>query len=256
MALICVEHGDGLSLERADLLSRQLGVPLCTTDGPGVMGVKLVVGSGVLSLAFADKKRGKPYAVDFLSTVWRSRWHQGLARNHIFRRALGVRDEPVKVVDATAGFGQDAAMMATLGCYVVAVERSPVVGLLLKDGLERARFDGENLRAKLDLIQVVEGDSVDYLTRLEASDLPDVVYIDPMFDKPKKAAKSPKEMQLLQELLPRTPVEDTVRLMDVAMAKARDRVVVKQPLKARAIKPNPTHMFKGQSIRYDVYIRR
>lgn len=254
MALIGVEPADGLSHERAEILSQQLGVPLCDSKTSSATGVKLIVGTAVLALAFSDRKRGKPFAVDFLSSTWRSRWQQGLTRNHIFRRALGVRDEPLRILDATAGFGQDAALMATMGCSVVAVEKSPVVALVLRDALERARLESEILRAKLDLIQVVGADSADYLSQLSEENRPDVVYIDPMFDKPKKSAKSPKEMQLLQELLPETPATEVMKLIEIAISKARERVVVKQPLKARALKPNPTHMFKGQSVRYDVYV--
>ena len=76
-----------------------------------------------------------------------------------------------------------------------------------------------------------------------------------MFDKPKKTAKSPKEMQMLQELLgPAPSVEEETQLFDAAMAVARSRVVVKRPLKARALRSSPSHSFKGQSVRYDVYI--
>jgi 16S rRNA (guanine1516-N2)-methyltransferase len=254
MPLIGVEPADGLSLERAEDLSRQLGVPLMTRDFTGTTGVKLLVTANALSLAFTDKRRGKPYAVDFLSTAWRARWQQGLAGQHIFRRALGVRDRPLDILDATAGFGQDAAMMAVMGCPVIAIEKSPVVALVLRDGLKR--FEEESLQARLNLIQVVEADSMDYLSGLTAESSPDVIYIDPMFSKPKKSAKSPKEMQLLQELLPESPISDVIRLLERALEKARQRVVVKQPLKARALKAGPTHMFKGQSIRYDVYVVR
>lgn len=256
MALICVEALDEVSLERAQRLAQTLHVPIgSTVVENGAAGVKLVVGAGVLALAFLDESRGKPYAVDFLSTAWRARWQQGLPRGHIFRRALGVKDRPIRVVDATAGFGQDSALMAALGCSVVAVERSPVVAALLRDGLERARFEDESFRQQLNLIQVFEGEASQYLESLSPEQAPEVVFLDPMFSKPKKSAKSPKEMQLLQELLPAPSAEDEEKLLQVALKTARDRVVIKRPLKARAIKAAPSHMFKGQSIRYDVYVK-
>lgn len=256
MALICIEPIDGLSLGQAEELRRKLNVPLCSKATVSAEGVKLLVGQSQLSLAFVDKKRGKPYAVDFLSPVWRARWQQGLARNHIFRRALGGCDDAIHIIDATAGFGQDAAMMASLGCRVTAIERSPAVAAVLRNGIERAKQEDETLRAKLGLIDVQETDSTEYLTGLKYENRPDVVYIDPMFDKPKKSAKSPKEMQLLQELLPPPSLGENERLLEVAMAVAKGRVVVKQPLKAKALRANPTHIFKGQSIRYDVYVVR
>jgi hypothetical protein len=45
------------------------------------------------------------------------------------------------------------------------------------------------------------------------------------------------------------------QLLETALAAAKERVVVKQPLKGRALKANPKASFKGQSIRYDVYVK-
>ena len=45
------------------------------------------------------------------------------------------------VVDATAGLGRDAFVLASLGCRVTLIERSPVVAALLQDGLARAGQD-------------------------------------------------------------------------------------------------------------------
>jgi 16S rRNA (guanine1516-N2)-methyltransferase len=196
-----------------------------------------------------DKKRGKPFHVDFLSAAWKARFQTPLGRNHIFRRALGIKDEPLHLIDATAGFGQDSLLAASLGCKVTAVERSKAVAALLKDGIERATREDVQLRLKLAKVEIVNADAVEYLT----GKTPDVVYIDPMFEKPKKSAKSPKEMQLLQELLESAPGEE-IRLFEAAMTAARARVVIKRPLKARAHK-TPSHSFKGQSIRYDVYVK-
>ncbi|MBX3021014.1 MAG: class I SAM-dependent methyltransferase [Bdellovibrionales bacterium] len=257
MALVCVEAWDESALARARELADQLGVPLVGAgfDLKKAEGVKLLVGGGGLALGFCDRTRGKPYVVDFLNTTWKARFQQPLGRNHIFRRALGVRDEKVSVLDATAGFGQDAVLATSLGCKVTAVERSLAISLVLQDGIERARREDETLRSKLGHLTLRTADSLNYLKELAAADAPDVVYIDPMFDKPKKSAKSPKEMQLLQELLePPKPAEEE-NLFAAALAVARRRVVVKRPLKGRALKSAPAHSFKGQSVRYDVYVK-
>lgn len=249
-----VEAAEGMAAERAAEVAQQLNVPVLSgmTSGPGV---KLIVASGGLSLGFMDKSRGKPFVVDFLTAAWKSRFQQGLSRNHIFRRALGVHDEPLKVLDATAGFGQDAVLAASLNCAVTAVERSPVVAALLKDGIERAVREDEWMRAKLMDFAIHTVDSVEFLSKLKPALAPDVIYLDPMFEKPKKSAKSPKEMQLLQELLDPPKAGDEVQLFEAALAAAKRRVVVKRPLKARAVKSSPAHSYKGQSIRYDVYVK-
>lgn len=221
--------------------------------GSGV-AVELVKTDFGVGLGFVDKKRGKPYFADFTGVSWRQRLQKGLGKNHIFTRALGQPDGNTKIIDATAGFGQDAVQMLSLGCEVIALERSKEVAAVLKDGIARA-LNEESIAPFFKKIRVVEADAREFLSRLADKDRPDVIYIDPMFDKPKKTAKSPKNMQLLQELLGEPSVVDLEQLFDAAMACAKERVVVKQPLKGRALKVSPTTSFKGQSIRYDVYVK-
>lgn len=263
MALICIESEDEPSWGRADAFSMQLKVPhyptghakLAALSAKGAPGVKLLVRCGNLALGFMDKSRGKPYFVDFLSAAWISKFNHPPGAGHIFRRALCGKDNNPSVVDATAGFGQDAMLALALGCTVTAVERSPVVAALLQDGIERAEREDESVRAKLSGLTVAQADAVEYLRSLTPASAPDVVYIDPMFDKPKKTAKSPKEMQLLQELLDAPKASDTLALLNAALAAARKRVVVKMPLKGKALKASPSHSYKGQSIRYDIYTK-
>jgi 16S rRNA (guanine1516-N2)-methyltransferase len=252
MALVGVEALTGSAQPRAAELAQQWHVPLAP-HFKDTKGVKVLVSDLTIGLGFVDSKRGKPYYIDFLSRVWKARLHSGLPKSHIFRRALGYKGEPLRVIDATAGFGQDAMLALCLGCEVIAVERSPVVVTILRNGVMRAMRDDETVRGKFENLSVVEADALVFLGQVDAAD---VVYLDPMFDKPKKSAKSPKEMQLLQELLgPPPSVEDEEKLFHKAFANARQRVVVKRPLKGKALVRTPSHSFKGQSIRYDVYIK-
>ncbi len=217
------------------------------------MAVELVQTDYGWGLAFADEKRGKPYFVDFSGIAWRQRLQKGLGKNHIFTRALGVREPGVKLLDATAGFGQDAAMALCLGCEVTALERSKEVAAVLRDGVARA-MNEDGVGSLFKNLKVIEDDARTYLLKLPLTERPDVIYIDPMFSKPKKSAKSPKNMQLLQELLGEPSPLDLEQLFDAARATALNRVVVKQPLKGHALKSTPSFSFKGQSIRYDVYL--
>lgn len=218
------------------------------------MAVKLVELEGATGLAFVDEKRGKPFIVDFLSPTWRKHLQQGLARGHIFRKALGAVKSLPTVCDATAGFGSDAVLALALGCEVWAIERSPLVLRVLRDGVERAVREEASVRELFDRFHLIEGDAREVLPKLAPR--PDVVYLDPMFDKPKKSAKSPKAMQMLQELLGDAPsAADELQLFQTAWDVAVKRVVVKRPLKAKALRPMPTHSYKGQSVRYDVYVK-
>jgi 16S rRNA (guanine1516-N2)-methyltransferase len=252
MALVCVEPTSPTSNQRAEELAKLWNVPV-SSEFKGGSGVKVVVSELAVGLGFADRKRGKPYYVDFLSQAWRTRLTKGLPKSHIFRRALGFRDRPLRIIDATAGFGQDAVLALSLGCEVIAVEKSNVVVTVLRNGVMRALREDETVHAVFEKLSVVEADAEIFLQQVDPAD---VVYLDPMFIKPKKSAKSPKEMQLLQDLLAPLPTADDLeRLFSVAYERARQRVVVKQPLKAKALGRTPTHTYKGQSIRYDVYVK-
>lgn len=248
MALACVEPLTQTVWSEASGLAALWKVPL-REQFTGSKGIKVVVGESTLGIGFVDPKKGKPYHIDFLSHSWKTRFAKGLPRNHIFRRALG---DCQRVIDATAGFGGDSVMALCLGCEVTAVEKSPVVVAVLRNGLMRASREDETIRPRLEKLRVVETDSIEYLASAERAE---AIYLDPMFEKPKKSAKSPKEMQLLQELLAPTTAEESEKLFAVAYDRALSRVVVKRPLKAKALGRTPTHSYKGQSIRYDVYVK-
>lgn len=258
MGLTSVEATASSFEKRAKKLAEEWKVPL---EGPApsrTEGIRAVVSEVGIGLAFNDSSRGKkPFYVDFTSAEWKRRLSAGLPKNHIFRRALGLKEKPGRIFDATAGFGQDTLMMLSIGAPVTAIERSPVVFAVLEDAVQRAKKEEESLRDKFSRLKLVRAESLEFLSKVSADQAPDVIYLDPMFDKPKKTAKSPKDMQLLQELLGHPPgAEEELALLEQAIKTAIDRVVVKRPLKAKALKPGVTHSYKGQSVRYDVYLRR
>lgn len=216
--------------------------------------VKLDIGTGLI---LASEKNSHPYFVDFLSPSWKVRW-KGISRSHIFRKALGVKNLPWRVLDLTAGFGQDTMMAASMGCSVVALERNEIVYTMLREGIERAAQENGTLLEKLNQVTLIQIDAKNFLLSLESRNEIsernfDAIYMDPMFEKPKKSAKSPKEMQLLQGLVGESSEAQEQELLDLSIAHATARVVVKRPLKGKTLKGPLMHSFKGQSIRYDVY---
>src|SRR5690606_5526316 len=101
-----------------------------------------------------------------------------------------------KILDATAGWGRDSFILASLGFEVTMIERSPIVAVLLKDALKRAANNEACKRMHL-----IQDDAVHYLQPLAEKNRPDVIYLDPMFPARKKSALVKKEMALLQTLL-------------------------------------------------------
>lgn len=233
----------------ADELSERLHLPI-SRHRPKTP-LCLYVDKDRLGLGFSKDIPIRPFYVDFCSVEWRFRKHKGLKANRLFLTASGAK-EGVRVLDVTAGFGQDSFMMAWAGADVTALERSPIVYEVLNDGFRRAFEEGSMWQhgARLHLERC---DALEFLKSCDEKF--DVIYLDPMFDKPKKKSKSPKPMQLLQALLP--PDENQIaELFEAAKAKASVRVVIKLPLKGEVPLPKPNATFAGQSIRYDVYLVR
>lgn len=198
-------------------------------------------------LQLRDTRRGAPGPIfaGFDTSTADSRRKAG--KGLMLAKAIGVKkDAGLAVLDATAGLGRDAYSLAALGCRVTAMERSPIVAMLLRDALYRAAEDPAVTR-----ILPLVGDCREEM----AARRYDVVYLDPMFPERGKAAKSKKEMQYMQALL---GDEDSTDLLAPALACATRRVVVKRPIHAPPLEPapKPSHTHKGKSVRFDVYLVR
>ncbi|MCA8917043.1 MAG: class I SAM-dependent methyltransferase [Planctomycetes bacterium] len=215
-------------------LADALGLPLDTKAD-----FVLEHAAGRLQLRDTRDAAPGPLYVDFSSHDAARRRDAG--RRLPLARAAGVKvDVRPSVLDATAGLGRDAYTLAALGCRVTALERSALFAALLRDGLDRAGSD----------IQLVLGDSCEYMASLPGADRPDVVYLDPMFPERRKTAAVKKEMQYMQELLGE---DDATALFAAARNCARQRVVVKRPVHAPELAP-PNHAFEGKTVRFDVYL--
>jgi 16S rRNA (guanine1516-N2)-methyltransferase len=218
-------------------LARELGLP----HGNAELTLERVDGR----LQLRDTRLGAPGPIyaDFQSAAAESRRQAG--KGLLLAKAVGVRkDHKPRVLDATAGLGRDSYALAALGCEVTAVERSPIIAALLKDALQRAQGDPAVAR-----IVLIEGDARDVM---QAGAF-EVVYLDPMFPERRKSAKVKKEMQYMQALLGE---DDGRELFEHAVKCATRRVTVKRPAHAPALGQNPTHQYKGKSVRFDVYMVR
>ncbi len=179
----------------------------------------------------------------------RSRFGGGRGQ-HLPRAAGFVNANTPTVIDATAGLGRDAFLLASLGAHVTLLERSPEVHKLLEDGMAAARAVGPHVAEVVARMTLIHGDAKFLLSGLKA----DVVIVDPMHPDRKKTALVKKEMRLLRELVGAD--SDSLELMQAALASARKRVVLKWPRHADALAglPKPSHQILGKSTRYDVFM--
>jgi len=192
-----------------------------------------------------------PMRIDFESEQWRRRLQELSIKNELLAKALGLKKQvPLTILDANAGLGQDAFIMAALGAKVCSAERSSLIHHLLADALERARNNAS-------LQSITEGISLYYTDAknlIENVDLHfDVIYLDPMFPDKKGNALVKKEMQIFQKLLGAD--QDADDLLHLALSSTCKRVVLKRPKQADfALNKKPDLQFEGSSTRFDVYL--
>jgi len=167
-------------------------------------------------------------------------------------KAVGLRKtgQPLRVLDATAGFGEDAFLLAAFGCTVVAAERQPVVAAMLADAVRRLAATHAAVASRID---VRAADAAAVLRQMLPR--PQVVCVDPMFPLPAggRRAAERKPMKLLRLLA--GDDTDATDIFEAAMRAATQRVVVKRPLRAPAMttKLDPVAVHKGRGFRFDVY---
>lgn len=266
----------GLSLGQSSEPAR----PRAGSARPGIDAaqdspLKLVLTDELLELRAPGDRPGRGLFVDWSDLKpRRGAASRGFSRNQPLGRAIG--KDTLTVLDATAGLGHDAALLACMGYRVLAVERSPILFALLEDGFRRALADAELSKALGERLHILNADARALIAQLSSQNRPDVdigrlpaagslagldswtfptdaVYIDPMFPPKRKAsALAKKEIRMVRELV--GDDADAGELLAMARQHVR-RVVVKRPTYAEPLEPKPTASITGKLVRYDVYVK-
>ena len=215
-----------------------------------------------LSLIFHDdlielfgRQLNTAISIDFINGALAHRQQFGGGRGQAIAKAMGLKSGITPaILDTTAGLAGDAFVLASLGCPITLLERSPVIFQLLDNAVERASLS-ENFQTISDQgFKLINIDANDYITQQLAnkSERPDVIYIDPMYPKRKKSALVKKDMQILQRLHDKD--EHPEALLENALNFARKRVVVKRPIQAESLGDKaPNTSVKSKKTRYDIY---
>lgn len=201
--------------------------------------------------------KAKPVYIDFT---------QGAKNLAQVRRALSGRDPLLKAVgpgqkvvwDLTAGLGGDALRLALHGHQVTAFERSPILQALLADGVARALALDEFkalFESQLEFRFSEARFALKQLLLNPSATRPQVLYLDPMYPHSAHGSALPrKELAWLRAILMTEPDDGGEELMRLALKLSVPRVVVKRPLRAQPLSPEPTHSFVGSSTRFDLYV--
>lgn len=252
MSNLCIVSTSPACQARAEEIAEYLGLPDQNLNGErdhAHSDFQLLVDVDGLSVKKTDSNR-KPLRVDFNTGPMTYRRVNSSRRNEAIARAVGIgRIKTPVVVDATAGLGTDSFILATLGCSVIMLEKSPLMSLLLQDGLRRAaQVDAlAEIITRMTLKNVEARDWIKHQQNLRGH----IIYLDPMFPAKTGSALSRGEMQMMQEII--DPGEKIDNLLSCARASGADRVVLKRPLREKGEKP--TYCLKGKASRFDVFVR-
>jgi 16S rRNA (guanine1516-N2)-methyltransferase len=257
LAVLC---NDPARFAQAEQLAAFLQLPLLTDQAPEAIvdyGFVVMFSPADIALQQTGRKAPGPILVEFTEGAVDHRRKFGGGKGQMIAKAVGVKAGVYpRVLDATAGMGKDSFVLATLGCHLTMIERSPVVHLLLQDGLQRAqefaREQDAELLQVLKCMQLLAQDSRTYLESLTPEQCPDVIYLDPMFPERQKTADVKKEMAAFHSVVGKD--EDADALLPLALAHVNYRVVVKRPRKAPFLNnQTPSYQLEGKSSRYDIY---
>lgn len=155
-------------------------------------------------------------------------------RDHLLEALMGVKEydlrlaaaqPPISVLDCTCGFGSDAAVASfglPAGSRVDALEVSPLLEAVTAWGFSHFVHKKDDVTAALRRISLRCGDYRDYLLSDEGP-VYDVLYFDPMFQRPVEASC---QFQPVRAIMEHGGL--TRDLIERALQKARRRVVIKE----------------------------
>lgn len=251
MSLIAVSGDEPIARSKLNTLSTDCKIPILTEGlSPDYL---LYQSNHRLELhSLKDKKAGAVYA-DFINGKANHRRLQGGGKGQHIAKAIGLHKiQNPTVLDVTAGLGRDAFILASLGCNLTLLERSPIIHALLNDAFLRVKQSAQaELLAISQRMTLIHTDAIDYLKNIHSK--PDVIYIDPMFPERHKKAQVKKEMLFFHDIAGKDL--DSSQLLDLARRSATRRIVVKRPRLAEALgEATANFVITGKSTRYDIYL--
>jgi 16S rRNA (guanine1516-N2)-methyltransferase len=155
------------------------------------------------------------------------------------------------VLDLTGGWGMDSFMIAHNGREVTMLEQNQLVYAITAHSLKCIETN-PRLAQVARRITALHSNGQEFLTDSVNNDQFDCIYLDPMFPNHKSSAKPSKEMQLLQKMTTNVDIESVFKL---ALGQAKNRVVMKRPLKSPAFSDiQPDLVYREKTIRFDIYL--
>ena len=247
---ICIICDNTLRYEQASSFSELQQLPLYKEKNK-THDLQLIFSEEHIDLY--DNQLNTSIYVDFVHGALAHRQQFGGGRGQAIAKAIGLKQgNKPKVLDATAGLARDAYILATLGCHMTLLEQSPILSLLIEDGIKRGLENEQSAQVLAGGFELHNQNAIEFMNKLNNEQRPDVIYIDPMYPERKKSALVKKDMQILQRLLGKT--DNDADLLKAALGCAKKRVVVKRPTQAEPVGQfTPSSSVSSKKTRYDLY---
>lgn len=160
----------------------------------------------------------------------------------------------LRIIDATAGFGEDSIILAAAGHEMTMFEYNPVIFELLSDALKRAKED-TRLESIVSRMHLFNENSVDAMREYAKEGIEyDAILLDPMFPERQKSASVKKKFQIIHDI--EAPCSTEEELLEAALSLNVKKVVVKRPSKGEYLAgKKPDYSVEGKAVRYDVFIK-
>lgn len=242
-------------LQKAAELAKKLGLKFIPTPAERSSELLLAYTPEGLKLLQAPLSSGRFATllfVDFVGGKNGFRLAKNCSTKQAIARAAGIKPgfRPA-VLDCTAGLGGDAFVLAGLGCQVTMCERSPIVSALLADGMDRALQEPTTADIVRHRMQLVVGNATDFLA--QNSEGYATIYLDPMYPHRRSSALNSQAMRTLRTLV--GDDEDCGTVLETALKKTQNRVVVKRPRSAPTLTETaPSHVITMKNSRFDIYL--
>jgi 16S rRNA (guanine1516-N2)-methyltransferase len=233
---------DTVLRQQAENLATKMQLPIIQNPKENPPEILLLYNQNGLELHYHKTIHGKLH-IDFQAASLLYRKRHGGGTKQALARAVGVKaNTRPTILDATAGLGIDSHLLASFGCKVRMIERSPFLAVLLEDALERIQASNPHL---------LHGEAVTLIAASE--NIVDTIYFDPMYPHRNKSALNKQEMRIIRELV--GDDNDANKVFRAAMEHAQNRVVVKRPKGAPQLcEQRPSHVIKMKNSRFDVYM--
>ncbi|MFN7904830.1 MAG: class I SAM-dependent methyltransferase [Pseudobdellovibrionaceae bacterium] len=178
-------------------------------------------------------------------------------KNDLLLKAIGFKNQPLRVLDLTAGLLRDAIFMAQAGCQVTSLERDFLLYLCLSWGIMKSESPC------VQSLNLLHRTAQEFLKKQSLLHY-DVIYYDPMYPETKSSALPKKEIQFLRDHIGEDKDRDEM-IQFILASNIRSRIVFKRhpgeknkikKEKPLAVTNQQIVLFEGKSVVFEVYISK